>query len=177
MTTTIPTLASLDYIPYLDDSGQIPTHVDRMIGVYAIFDQNKILQYVGYSRDVALSLKQHLVRQPQNCYWFKVQSIDRPSRPMLEGIRDVWIAENGSTPSGNGDEEPMWSQAIDVRPVMTPEEQAAYAASDEAGKIKTLKKVARRVEEEVLAALEVRGVTMPIRFDPKAKEEGLLTLK
>jgi hypothetical protein len=170
-------IANLEYIPYLDDQGQLTDQFDGKVGVYAIFDQEKTLQYVGYSRDVSLSLKQHLVRQPQRCYWIKVQTIDRPSRTVLEEIRSAWISENGVTPPGNGDEEAAWSQEIDAKAKMTADEKADYAASDDLGKIKTLKRVARRVEAEILEALEVRGVKIPIRFDPKLKESGLLGLK
>jgi hypothetical protein len=172
-----PALAELEPIPFLDQDGQVSSQFDQKVGVYAIFDQTHVLRYVGYSRDVALSLKQHLVRQPQECYWVKVQTIDRPSRTVLEEIRDAWIAENGAIPVGNGLEADLWNQPIDAKAYMTPAEQTAYAASDEPGKVKTLKQVARRVEAEVLAALEARGVKMAIRFDPKAKEEGYLNLK
>jgi hypothetical protein len=177
MTTTPPALTTLDYIPYLDESGQLTDRFDGKVGVYAIFDQDKTLQYIGYSRDVSLSLKQHLVRRPQQCYWLKVETIDRPSRTVLEAIRDAWIAENGATPAGNGADEAGWNQAIDAKARMTAEEQAAYEASDELGKMKTLKKVARRVEEDVLTTLEQRGAKLSVRFDPKLKEEGLLNLK
>lgn len=174
---TIISLTTLEYIPYLDDSGQMTEQFSGKVGVYAIFDAAKVLQYVGYSRDVSFSLKQHLVRQPQNCYWFKVQTIDRPSRTVLEEIRAAWIGENGAVPPGNAEAEALWSQAIDAKTHMTAEEQAAYANNDEMGRIKLLKQVARRVEETVLAALAARGVQMQMRFDPKAKEEGLLSLK
>jgi hypothetical protein len=174
---SISKLSDLSELPYIDAEGQLTSQFDGKVGVYAIFDREKILQYIGYSRDVSLSLKQHLVRQPQQCYWLKVQTIDRPSRTLLEEIRDAWIAENGSVPAGNDREEAGWSQPIDAKAKMTPAEQAAYNASDELGKIKTLKQVARRVEAEVLANLDDRGVTMPVRFDPKLKEEGLLNLK
>lgn len=173
---TLPLLSALDYLPYLSEDGQL---IDRPfgIGVYAIFDQAKTLQYIGYSRDVTLSLKQHLVRQPQRCYWLKVQTIDRPSRTLLEDIRAAWISENGAVPPGNGEAEPLWSQAIDAKAQMTEAEQSAFAASDDLDKPKLLKQIARRVEAEILVQLEQRGVKMPVRFDPKLKEEGLLTLK
>jgi len=173
---TLPFLTDLEYLPYLDDEGQL---IDRPfgIGVYAIFDQAKTLQYIGYSRDVTLSLRQHLVRQPQKCYWLKVQTIERPSRTLLEDIRTAWISENGTVPPGNAVEEPLWSQAIDAKEQMTTEEQAAFAAIDDLGKTKLLKQIARRVEAEVLTQLEQRGVKMAVRFDPKLKEEGLLSLK
>ncbi|HEY9620443.1 MAG TPA: GIY-YIG nuclease family protein [Crinalium sp.] len=175
--TNIPTLTSLDYIPFLDENGQIGDQFEGKVGVYAIFDQDRILRFIGYSRDIALSLKQHLVRQPQQCYWLKVETIDRPSRTILESIRDAWIAENGTIPAGNAADEATWSQPIDAKRSMTAEEQTAYAKTDELGQIKLLKQVARRVEEQVLAALTERGVQMQVRFNPKLKENGLLDLK
>lgn len=176
-TPNIPSLASLDYILYIDQNGQLTDQFEGKVGVYAIFDQEQTLRYIGYSRDVYLSLKQHLVRQPQHCYWLKVWTIERPSRSVLEEIRNAWIAENGSLPSGNSTDEAAWNQPVNAKPAMTDEEQAKYAAGDELAQIKLLKQAARRVEEQLLAALEARGVQMQIRFNPKLKESGLLDLK
>ncbi|BAU41683.1 GIY-YIG nuclease family protein [Leptolyngbya sp. O-77] len=173
----MPPLAELPFSPYLDDQGEIIHEFDGKVGAYAIFDADHALQYIGYSRDITASLLQHLVRVPQGCHWVKVWTCDRPSRTLLETIRSEWIAESGATPPGNGDEEAQWNQPIDAKVRMTPQEQADYASADDHGKIKTLKQVARRVEAEVLQALGDRGVTTPIRFDPKLKEEGLLGLK
>ncbi|QSJ19565.1 GIY-YIG nuclease family protein [Nostoc sp. UHCC 0702] len=177
--TNIPALANLEYTAYIDDSGQLPEKFQGKIGVYAIFDQEKVLQFVGYSRDVYLSLRQHLVRQVQKCYWVKVQTIERPSRTVLENIENAWIAENGSIPLGNSFDKENWTQAIDVKKVMTPEEQTNYhnPANEELAKIKIIKNVARRVESEILALLETRGLKTELRFHPKLKEEGLLDLK
>lgn len=176
--TDIPTLASLDYIPYLDDSGQIDESLQGKVGVYAIFDRDEVLQYIGYSRDVYLSLKQHLVRCPHQCYWIKAQTIDRPSRTILNNIREAWIAENGTTPPGNDGETAKWTQPIDAKALMTEAEQQEYSQlSDELAQMKKRKKIARRVEAEVLAELEKRGVQMQLRFNPKLKESGLLDLK
>jgi hypothetical protein len=175
--TEIPTLASLEYVPYLDENGCISEDVRGKIGVYAIFNQKKELQFVGYSRDIYLSLKQHLVRQPQSCYWLKFQTITHPSRNILEAMRQAWIQENGTTPLGNGKEEACWIQPIDAKPAMTDEEKAQYEQTDELGQIKILKKVARRVEEKIKEQLAHREVKMDIRFNPKIKEQGLLDLK
>ncbi|NJP09599.1 MAG: GIY-YIG nuclease family protein [Leptolyngbyaceae cyanobacterium RU_5_1] len=176
--TETPTLSSLNFIPYIDDRGLLPDPFQGKVGVYAVFDHDNVLQYIGYSRDVFLSLKQHLVRRPQQCYWLKVQTIDRPSRSVLEGIRDAWIAENGVIPVGNSSDEAAWNQPIDAKAVMTAEEQSRYAAAiDELAQTKTLKQVARRVEAEILETLKSRGVQAEIRFNPKLKEEGLLDLK
>lgn len=176
--TEIPTLASLEAIPFLDDRGQLPESLQGKVGVYAIFDQALVLQYIGYSRDVSLSLKQHLVRQPQACYWLKVQTIDRPSRAVLEATRDAWIAENGLLPAGNGAGEAAWTQPIDAKPLMTAEERSSYeTAIDELSQSKLLKQAARRVESEILNTLKVRGSLVEIRFNPKLKDLGLLDLK
>jgi len=170
-------LASLEYIPYIDDQGKFPEQFSKQIGVYAIFDENKTLQFVHYSRDIYLSLKQHMVRQPQACYWVKAYGIEKPNRSQLEQIKEAWIAENGSTPLGNGEQFSQWSDPIDATVSMTDEEKAAYETSDELGQIKLLKTVARRVQEEILARLEPRKIQDSFRFNPKLKEKGLLDLK
>jgi hypothetical protein len=177
--TETPSLATLEFISYLDSNGQIPENFQGKVGVYGIFDQEKVLQFVGYSRDVYLSLKQHLVRQPAACYWLKVKTIDKPSRIILETIRECWISENGTVPIGNAEAEAQWTQPIDVKSMMTPEEQESYqkGAGQELEQSKVLKKVARRVEAEILSTLESRGVKTEMRFNPKLKENGLLDLK
>ena len=181
MTTEInlPTLASLEYHAYIDNDGEVIVTFQEKIGVYAIFNQDKILQFVGYSRDIYLSLKQHLVRQPQNCYWVKVQTIERPNRTILEAIENAWITENANPDIPNTENKQKWNNPIDVKELMTPEEQNNYQniAIDEFGKSKVLKNVARRVEEEILGVLKARGVNTQIRFNPKLKETGLLDLK
>ncbi|MEB3231228.1 MAG: GIY-YIG nuclease family protein [Leptolyngbyaceae bacterium] len=176
--TDIFSLATLDFIPYISEDGQLPAQLAKAVGVYAIFDADQTLQYVGYSRDVVMSLKQHLVRCPHLCHWLKVKTIDQPRRAILEGIQASWIAENGDRPPGNSTEADQWTDTIDTTTQMTPEEQATYAAATgEVEQTKVLKQVARRVEAEILAALEVRGVKDVIRFDPKLKEKGLLSIK
>jgi hypothetical protein len=175
--TQTPSLTELDYIPYLDDTGNLPEELQGKIGVYAIYDQDKTLQLINYSRDVYLSLKQHLVRKPQSCYWLKVQTIDRPNRTQLETIRKTWIEENGSTPAGNSSDEAAWNQPIDAKLTMTDEEKESYEKSDGLMQTKLLKQVARRVESGILEALKSRGVQTEIRFNPKLKENGLLDLK
>ena len=176
--TDTPDLSSLEVLTYIDDRGQLPEQFQGKVGVYAIFDQHQTLQYIGYSRDVYLSLKQHLVRQPDQCYGLKVLTIDRPNRTILEEIRTAWISENGSVPSGNSADESKWTQAIDAKAQMTPAEQASYAgAIDELTQTKVLKQVARRAEAEILDVLKARGVQVEIRFNPKLKEAGLLDLK
>ncbi|HEY9833789.1 MAG TPA: GIY-YIG nuclease family protein [Stenomitos sp.] len=175
--TQISALAELDYIPYLEETGNLPDELQGKIGVYAIFDRDQTLQFINYSRDIYLSLKQHLVRKPESCYWIKVQTIDRPNRTQLENIREAWIQENGTMPIGNGSDEAAWTQPIDAKLTMTDQEKESYEKGDGLTQVKVLKQVARRVEAKILEALKSRGVQTEIRFNPKLKENGLLDLK
>jgi hypothetical protein len=179
MTSTIdlPSLAGLEFIAYLDRVGELPVEFQGSIGIYAIFDRERVLQFVGYSRDIYLSLKQHLVRQPDACYWLKATTIDKPNRTFLEGVQAAWIAENGSVPSGNGAASQTWLDPIDTNHAMTDLERASFEDLDGVAQIKLLKQVARRVEETILTKLKERGVQTEIRFNPKLKEQGLLDLK
>lgn len=175
--TETPSLDALEYVPYLDAEGAIDSNLQGKIGIYAIFDSNKQMQYVGYSRDVYLSLKQHLIRQPQSCSWVKVQTIDRPSRKILEDIAEAWLAENGAVPVGNDTARADWNEPIDAKPAMTEAEKAQYRQSEPAKQTKILKQVARRVEAQILQQLSDRGANIDFRFNPKLKEKGLLDLK
>ncbi len=178
MTKEIPNLANLEELTYIDAEGKLPLSLEGKIGVYAIFDRDKVLQFVGYSRNIYLSLKQHLVRQPQHCYWLKVQTIARPNRTILNKIQEAWIAENGSIPPGNSSAASQWNQPIDATQQMTAEEKIReQEIMDEVAKEKFLREVARRVEAEILAELKARGVEEDIRFNPKLKTSGLLDLK
>ncbi|MGD1808553.1 GIY-YIG nuclease family protein [Dapis sp. BLCC M126] len=175
----IPELSQLEYLPYIDSEGNLPLSLQGKIGVYGIFDQEKELLFVGYSRDVCQSLKQHLVRQPRSCHWLKVQTIERPNRSVLEGIKAAWINENGSLPIGNGTAEAKWNQPIDAKQEMTEAETVQYEDPliDEVAKEKLLKNIARRVEANILEVLKTRGLQENIRFNPKLKTSGLLDLK
>lgn len=174
----IPALDDLAFIPYLDEQGQLPSQCAGKVGLYAIFDEGKSLQFVGYSRDILLSLKQHLVRRPNECIWVKINTIERPSRTVLEQIKHHWLEAQGSIPIGNGEQEAQWTQPIDAKTLMNEAEQGAIAnVVTESERSKLLKKIARRVESDILATLDARGVRIPIRFDPKMKEQGLLNLK
>jgi hypothetical protein len=177
--TQVNSLASLDYAPYVDADGLLPLSLGGKIGAYAIFSAEQTLEYVGYSRDILVSLKQHLIRQPHHCHWLKTQVVEKPNRTLLESIRNHWMAENGVQPQGNGLDQAKWEQAIDVKAAMTPDEVTQYnnPELDERSQVSILKQAARRIEAEILAILAERGVQEPLRFNPKLKETGLLDLK
>ena len=176
MADSIPTLTDLEMHPYLVD-GELTPDLTGKVGIYAIFDEVKTLQYVGYSRDISVGLTQHLVRCPQQCHWFKVYTVARPSRTLLEEIRTAWITAYGTVPPGNADQRTVWEKPIDAKAFMTEAERDAIANAEPAQTNKLLKQLARRVEVDVKAKVEARGAQIPIKFNPKLKEQGLLALK
>ena len=176
-TSDLPSLSSLEFLAYINDAGELPNSLQNQIGIYAIFDRSQILQFVGYSRDIYLSLKQHLVRQSEHCYWVKATTIDRPNRTFLESVESAWIAENGRIPVGNNTARANWLDPIATNHAMTTAENDSFEDLDGLAQIKLLKQVARRVEETILLKLQARGVKTEIRFNPKLKEQGLLDLK
>ena len=176
MADSIHTLTDLEMHPYLVD-GELTPDLAGKVGIYAIFDEVKTLQYVGYSRDISVGLTQHLVRCPAQCYWFKVHTVTRPSRTRLEEIRNTWLREYGTVPPGNSDARPLWEKPIDAKAFMTEAERDAIATAEPADTNKLLKQLARRVEADVKAKVADRGAQMPNKYNPKLKEQGLLALK
>ncbi len=171
MTDAVPRLADLEWRPYLEASGQVPADWAGKIGVYAVFDRDRALRYVGISRDIAASLKLHLTRVPEQCYWFKAYAIAKPSRTVLSEIQAAWT-------QGVAVDRTLWEEPLDCRRLMTEAERDALArAVTEAEQARILKDVARRVEADVLAQLTMRGVGFEVRFDPKRKSEGILDMK
>lgn len=173
----LPSLEALPFLPYINGEGLLPPETEGAIGIYAIFDADRALQYVGYSRNTAASLAQHLVRRGDRCHWLKFYAIARPSRSILETIRDQWIAEQGTQPPGNGPDADTWEKPINAAIAFNDAERAAIAkAETEAARAKAIKQATRRIEAMILDPLTQRGVAIPLRFNPKLKERGLLDL-
>jgi predicted GIY-YIG superfamily endonuclease len=101
----------------------------KVAGVYAVLDRDRQTQYIGYSRNVALSLKSHLTQHgAQTCAFVKVQPFKFPKREEMEQLRDAWIAELPQTPSGNADTSGTWAGTVKdaATQTMSPAEREAY---------------------------------------------------
>lgn len=175
-------LNDLQYVPYLTEDGKFTdcTQAGAKATVYAIFDDDKVLQYIGISRQILQSMRLHFARMPRQCGFVKLQHINRPSRAMLEAVRDSWIAENGGPVPGNdnGALQNQWENPLDCKPLMTDAEREAWEnAAPGPPKGKALKQVARRIENDLEEGFLARNCTENLRFDPKLKEQGLLDLK
>jgi hypothetical protein len=95
----------------------------KIAGVYAVLDAEHRTQYIGYSRNVKISLNAHLAQNgSQKCAFVRVQTFNFPKRQEMEDLRDAWIQELESIPPGNDAESGMW--------VVTVAEAAKKAMSD-----------------------------------------------
>lgn len=91
---TAPVAAALtnDILP-LDEWSVLAANA-KVAGVYAVFDRQQHPQYVGYSRNVLLSLNGHVIQFGQDiCAFVRVHSVKFPKRTEMEALRDRWITE------------------------------------------------------------------------------------
>ncbi|TAH25719.1 MAG: GIY-YIG nuclease family protein [Oscillatoriales cyanobacterium] len=101
----------------------------KVAGVYAVTDSSRNTQYVGYSRNILLSINGHIAQNgAENCAFVRVQTFKFPKREEMESLRDAWIAEIGSIPPGNGAQSEMWASTVGqaARSAMSAAEQQAY---------------------------------------------------
>ncbi len=101
----------------------------KIAGVYAVLDAERCTQYIGYSRNVLLSLNGHLRQNgEQKCAFVRVQAFKFPKRQEMEDLQDAWIAELESTPPGNVTERDMWAGTVGdaAKAVMSQAERQAY---------------------------------------------------
>jgi hypothetical protein len=85
----------------------------KIAGVYAVLDGDHQTQYIGYSRNVALSLKSHLAQWgTEICALTKVQPFKFPKREDMEQLRDQWLAALPAIPSGNTDNSGAWAGTV-----------------------------------------------------------------
>ncbi len=85
----------------------------KIAGVYAVLNCDRQLQYVGYSRNVPLSLSGHVTQLGEDtCAFLRLKTFKFPKREEMEQLRDAWIAENESVPIGNREESDRWAGTV-----------------------------------------------------------------
>lgn len=99
----------------------------KIAGVYAVLDSQQQTQYIGYSRNVLLSLNGHLVQNGETCAFVRVEAFKFPKRTEMEALRDTWIAQLDTLPPGNGAEGDRWASGGEVaKAAMSEIERNAY---------------------------------------------------
>lgn len=105
------------------------TSTQPPVGVFALYDEDKVLQYVSYSRNITLSVKSVMERVgKESCGFVRnmvFQNAAMQTRQAMEEQQQRWIEENGSVPLGNGSEREKWSVGFDVN-AMSQSEKDEY---------------------------------------------------
>lgn len=85
----------------------------KVAGVYAVLDDQQQTQYIGYSRNVLISLKGHVSQLgSQTCAFVRVQSFKFPKREEVEKLKNLWLSELDDLPPGNSDQSSMWAGTV-----------------------------------------------------------------
>jgi len=145
---------------------------EKPLGVYALYNDRKEMQYVGYARNMVQSVRNHVLRVPSGSATH-VRSMlfankAMATRDQLEQQAAAWIQEElgkeGAVPPGNGPERDMWegTGAYSSGRKMTEAEAEEHA--DKAAKL-------RRAMGEVLLD------DLPATGDEDTKQRRLNTIK
>lgn len=104
------------------------------VGVYAIYDASRALQYVSYSRNIVLAVKSRLdAVGEEKCAFVRnmvFANTAMQTRQALEAQQSNWINEHGTVPPGNGIERDVWDVPFNVT-AMSDNERNVYHAKRE----------------------------------------------
>lgn len=98
---------------------------EKPVGVYVVYDAQKQPQYVGYSRNMVLSIKGHATSLgEEKCAYVQTKVFrDKAicSRANLEKEVEAWLKEFSELPPGNGGEAGLWQGAAAPTPAVMSE--------------------------------------------------------
>ncbi|KAL3160178.1 hypothetical protein ABBQ32_010944 [Trebouxia sp. C0010 RCD-2024] len=121
---------------------------ERPLGVYALYDAHNNVQYVGYSRNMVIAVKNHLQRVGEaQCAFVRAMvfaNAAMASRSNLEREMRSWIDREGVVPPGNGPEKELWEGQAAAK-VLSPAEMAEY----EEKKLKMRKAMGENLHDDV----------------------------
>lgn len=94
------------------EPGQLSVEFPSASGVYAVYDKNSDLQFIGISRNIAASVLGHRKSVPELCVSVKVGVVDEPDRTALTQSWKSWMEEHigvaGKVPPGNESGNNTW---------------------------------------------------------------------
>jgi len=142
----------------------------KIAGVYAVLDTERNTQYIGYSRNVLLSLNGHVAQNgSQKCAFVRVQNFKFPKRQEMEDMRDGWIKELDSVPPGNASESGMWASTVGevAKATMSEAERNAY----EEKKLKLRKAMADSTLTKELENVDVSDAERRTQLEAAVKND------
>lgn len=109
----------------------------KIAGVYSVLNCDRQTQYIGYSRNVALSLRGHLTQLGQDiCSFVRVQPFDFPKRDDMAALQNRWIAELDTMPPGNEADNELWATTVGAAAIATMSEAERQAYDEKKLKLR-----------------------------------------
>jgi hypothetical protein len=128
--------------------------------VFAIYNESKQLQYVGFSKDLFNSLRTVFSRRPDKAFFYKAVFLDKLEQQQMMDIRTAWFEECGGPPIGNklALERSAWQQPV------------ASGAISQRGK----QAAAEEMVRTLMTQIKSRGCTEEFEPNPALLQEGLV---
>lgn len=144
-------LDSLDLLSVVSVQGYINPEVpaDAQATVFAIYDQAKALQYIGFSKNLRASLLTVFSRRPDKCHFYRVAHLTTLDQQAMLDLRAAWFYQSGGPPPGNKlpAERAAWQEA--ATPFII-SERGRLAAAEELAKQTEVKIKARGCKEDYI---------------------------
>ena len=167
-------LSSLDMFSVLGQNGSLPK-VELELqqpGVFAIFDQQQELQYIGFTKNINQSLQTVFFRRPDKAWYYKFFELDDLDQETMMAIRNSWFDDNGGPPVGNKNpiEREKWQLAPSVQ---ANTEGGNVVAAQELAAVLITKIRSRGCNDEIIAdaALLPEGKVQLVYLTPEQMEK------
>ena len=104
-------------LPVLNEQGVLPAGEETAgVAVFAIYDKEQKIQYIGFSSNVGKSIEKLFYRRPAVTYFFKFAGLDSLDQAEMMRIRNSWFDSLDGPPIGNKNlaEKEAWQIPVQV---------------------------------------------------------------
>ncbi|KAL4530637.1 hypothetical protein Ndes2437B_g04120 [Nannochloris sp. 'desiccata'] len=147
----LPRLADLEPLPVVNVQGYINPEMPEgtQATVFAVYDQAKTLQYIGFSKNLRASLLTVFSRRPDKSHLYRALHLPQLDQNEMLSVRSSWFDQSGGPPPGNRlpAERAAWQEAATP---FTISDRGKVAAAEELAKSMIVKIKSRGCKEEFL---------------------------
>ncbi|KAL3161552.1 hypothetical protein ABBQ32_010419 [Trebouxia sp. C0010 RCD-2024] len=158
--TTSQSLASIELNTIINTQGLIQPLIPSgsEAAVFAVYNDRKQLQYVGFSKDLYNSLRTLLGRRPDKAFFYKATHLPTLDQKQMVDIRTAWFEECGGPPPGNklALERTAWQSPVDA------------GAISERGKLQAAEEQLKALQAQIVQ----RGCKEDFQPDPELMKNG-----
>lgn len=155
-----PKLEDLEMNGVLNVQGYINPDMppEAQAWVVALYDEAKILQYIGFSKDLRGTLRTLFARRPDRAHSYRSLALTAMDQEAMLAVRNAWFDQNFGPPPGN----------------KLPTERAAWQKPPEALAINERAKAqaAEELLKEYMGKIRARGCREEFTPDPAALATG-----